>query len=149
MAREQQPDRLTLDLSRPGRNAGEVVELLRKDKELSDLRICIITGRPELRGLIFTFESLLQADDAGLQELLKNVDSAKVALALYEAPEELAERFFSNLSERAGSMLREEIEFISSVKPEDQAAARKDIVDMALQLESEDKLTFSEGEEEE
>ncbi len=103
----------------------------------------------ELRGLIFTFESLLQADDAGLQELLKNVDSAKVALALYEAPEELAERFFSNLSERAGSMLREEIEFISSVKPEDQAAARKDIVDMALQLESEDKLTFSEGEEEE
>ena len=53
MARKEKPDLLTLDLSMPGKNAGEVYELLRKDKGLSDLRICIITGRPELRGLIY------------------------------------------------------------------------------------------------
>jgi len=53
MARAEKPDLLTLDLSMPGTNAGEVFETLRKDPELSDLKICIITGRPELRKLIY------------------------------------------------------------------------------------------------
>jgi Fe-S oxidoreductase/ActR/RegA family two-component response regulator len=53
MARELKPDLLTLDLSMPGRDVGEVFELLRKDPELEGLRICVITGRPELRKLIY------------------------------------------------------------------------------------------------
>jgi two-component system alkaline phosphatase synthesis response regulator PhoP len=53
LAKREKPDLLTLDLSMPGKNAGEVFELLRKDPELGDLKICIITGRPELRRLIY------------------------------------------------------------------------------------------------
>jgi Fe-S oxidoreductase/CheY-like chemotaxis protein len=53
LARAEKPDLLTLDLSMPGKNAGEVFEILRKDPELSGLKICIITGRPELRKLIY------------------------------------------------------------------------------------------------
>jgi CheY-like chemotaxis protein len=53
LVRSEKPDLLTLDLAMPGRNVGEVFELLRKDPELNDLKICIITGRPELRGLIY------------------------------------------------------------------------------------------------
>jgi Fe-S oxidoreductase len=53
LARRYQPDLLTLDLHMPGRDVGEVFELLRQDAELEDLRICIITGRPELRRLIY------------------------------------------------------------------------------------------------
>jgi Fe-S oxidoreductase/CheY-like chemotaxis protein len=53
LARAEKPDLLTLDLSMPGKNAGEVFEILRKDPELSGLKICIITGRPELRRLIY------------------------------------------------------------------------------------------------
>jgi Fe-S oxidoreductase/CheY-like chemotaxis protein len=53
MARAEKPDLLTLDLSMPGKNAGEVFEILRKDPELAALKICIITGRPELRKLIY------------------------------------------------------------------------------------------------
>jgi Fe-S oxidoreductase/CheY-like chemotaxis protein len=53
LARTEKPDLLTLDLSMPGKNAGEVFEILRKDPELSGLKICIITGRPELRRLIY------------------------------------------------------------------------------------------------
>jgi len=53
MARKEKPDLLTLDLSMPGMNVGEVFELIRKDPELAQLKICIVTGRPELRGLIY------------------------------------------------------------------------------------------------
>ncbi len=53
LARKQKPDLLTLDLHMPGRDVGEVFEILRKDPELGDLKVCIITGRPELRRLIY------------------------------------------------------------------------------------------------
>ena len=53
MARDLKPDLLTLDLSMPGRDVGEVYELLRDDPDLAGLKICVITGRPELRKLIY------------------------------------------------------------------------------------------------
>jgi Fe-S oxidoreductase len=53
LARREKPDLLTLDLHMPGRDVGEVFEILRKDPDLADLKVCIITGRPELRRLIY------------------------------------------------------------------------------------------------
>jgi Fe-S oxidoreductase len=53
LARKEKPDVLTLDLHMPGRDVGEVFELIRKDPALEDLKICIITGKPELRKLIY------------------------------------------------------------------------------------------------
>ena len=53
MARDLKPDLLTLDLSMPGRDVGEVFELLRDDPQLEGLKICVVTGRPELRRLIY------------------------------------------------------------------------------------------------
>ncbi len=53
MARREKPDLLTLDLEMPGRNAGEVFEIMRTDPDLEAIRVCIITGHPELRRLIY------------------------------------------------------------------------------------------------
>ena len=53
LARREKPDLLTLDLHMPGRDVGEVFEMLRNDPELEELKVCIITGRPELRKLIY------------------------------------------------------------------------------------------------
>ncbi len=53
LARKEKPDLLTLDLAMPGRDVGEVFEALRKDADTSGLKICVITGRPELRKLIY------------------------------------------------------------------------------------------------
>jgi len=53
LARSEKPDLLTLDLAMPGRDVGEIFETIRKDPALNNLKICIITGRPELRGLIY------------------------------------------------------------------------------------------------
>jgi len=53
IARREKPDLITLDLSMPGTDGGKVFETLRHDAELSGIKICIITGRPELRRLIY------------------------------------------------------------------------------------------------
>jgi len=51
--RSQKPDLVCLDLSMPGKDGGEVFETIRKDPELADMRVLIITGKPELRRLIY------------------------------------------------------------------------------------------------
>jgi CheY-like chemotaxis protein len=53
IARREKPDMITLDLSMPGTDGGKVFETLRQDAGTSGIRICIITGRPELRRVIY------------------------------------------------------------------------------------------------
>ncbi|MBM4332883.1 MAG: response regulator [Deltaproteobacteria bacterium] len=53
LAFKEKPDLMTLDLSMPGRNGGYVFEAIRNNPELSALKVCIITGKPELRRLIY------------------------------------------------------------------------------------------------
>ncbi|MBM3790252.1 MAG: response regulator [Acidobacteria bacterium] len=53
LARKERPSLITLDLSMPGTDGGKVFELLRKDPELAEIPVCIITGKPELRRLIY------------------------------------------------------------------------------------------------
>ncbi len=53
LARKEKPNLITLDLSMPGKDGGEVFEIIRKDPELSQMKVCIITGKPELRRLIY------------------------------------------------------------------------------------------------
>jgi Fe-S oxidoreductase len=53
IARREKPELITLDLSMPGTDGGQVFEALRRDPDLAGIRVCIITGRPELRRLIY------------------------------------------------------------------------------------------------
>jgi twitching motility two-component system response regulator PilH len=53
MAREEKPDLMTLDLAMPGKNGIDIFVEMRGDPGLHDLPICIITGRPEMRKLIY------------------------------------------------------------------------------------------------
>jgi Fe-S oxidoreductase/CheY-like chemotaxis protein len=53
MARKEKPDLMTLDITMPGKTGDEVFELMRQDPELKSIRVCIITGKPELRRLIY------------------------------------------------------------------------------------------------
>jgi Fe-S oxidoreductase/ActR/RegA family two-component response regulator len=53
LARTARPDLITLDLSMPGKTGVEVFEILRKDDELKSIPVCIITGKPELRKVIY------------------------------------------------------------------------------------------------
>jgi len=53
LVHRHRPDLLTLDLAMPGRSPGEVFELIRRNTDLEHLKICVITGRPELRKVIY------------------------------------------------------------------------------------------------
>jgi len=53
LAREEKPDAITLDLNMPEKDGGQVFEELRNDPETAGIKVCIITGRPELRRLIY------------------------------------------------------------------------------------------------
>jgi flagellar motor switch protein FliG len=96
-----------------------------------------------LRERIFTFESLLLADDRGIQELLRQVETKTVAVALRGADEAIQKKLLSNLSERAAGMLKDEMEFLSAVRPDEQAAARRELLTAAQRLEEEGRLVFA------
>lgn len=98
----------------------------------------------QMRDALYTFESLELVDDKGMQELLRQVDSSRLALSLTGQSELLVERVVKNLSERAASMLKEEMEFLDSPNEDDRAAAQKEVLDAALKLESEGLLKFLE-----
>jgi flagellar motor switch protein FliG len=98
-------------------------------------------SRPELavsiRNLMFVFEDLLHVDDGGLREIVQRADKKVLTLALKGASEEIRQRFFSNMSNRAGEMLREEIEVLGAVRLRDVEKAQQDIVSIARKLEEE------------
>jgi flagellar motor switch protein FliG len=98
-------------------------------------------SRPELavsiRNLMFVFEDLVGVDDTGLREIVQRADKKTLTMALKGASEEIRQRFFNNMSNRAGEMLREEIEVLGAVRLRDVEKAQQDIVAIARKLEEE------------
>ena len=100
-----------------------------------------------IRQLMFTFEDLLKVDDRGLQMLLKEITSEDVALALKGASDAIKEKIFANMSERAGAMLKEDLEAMGPVRVADVERAQVKIAMIAKKLESEGKIVLSKGNE--
>ena len=101
----------------------------------------------EVRQLMFIFEDLLIVDDRGFREILKQVDKQELTVALRTASEELKEKFFSNMSERAMEMLQEDMEIMGPVRISDVEEAQQKILRVARQLESEGKIILGGGRE--
>ncbi|GAK33065.1 flagellar motor switch protein FliG [Iodidimonas nitroreducens] len=103
-----------------------------------------------IRALMFTFEDLAKLDPGGVQTLLRNVDKGQLALALKGASDTLRDLFFSNMSERAAKILREDMEAMGPVRLRDVDEAQMAMVNKAKDLaeEGEIMLTDSKGEDE-
>lgn len=89
----------------------------------------------QIRRLMFVFEDILQVDDRGIQKVLKEVDNNELALALKTASEDLKNKIFNNMSERATQLIKEEMEFMGPVRVSDVEAAQQKIVDVVRRLE--------------
>ncbi len=103
----------------------------------------------EIRRLMFVFEDIGKLDDKGIQTVLKNVENSQWSLALKGASPELKEKVFSNMSQRAGEMLKEELEFLGAVKLSAVEAKQQEIVDIVRRLEDSGELELNAGGEEE
>jgi flagellar motor switch protein FliG len=89
----------------------------------------------QVRRLMFVFEDIILVNDKGIQAMLKEVDNHELALALKTASEELKTKIFDNMSERASSLIAEEMEYMGPVRISDVEAAQQNIVDIVRRLE--------------
>lgn len=103
-----------------------------------------------IRALMFTFEDLSSLDPSGIQALLRAVDKDKLALALKGASESLRDMFFSNMSERAGKILREDMEAMGPVRLRDVDEAQMIMVQLAKELAEKGEIVLGgrQGEDE-
>lgn len=97
----------------------------------------------EIRSKMFTFDDLIHIDDRGTQTLLKEIDNQVLILALKTASEEVKQKFFSNISQRAAEMIKEDLEVLGAVRLSDVEAAQATIVQTALQLQNDGKIVIA------
>lgn len=111
----------------------------REDPELSD----------EIRRLMFVFEDISKLTDRDIQALLKNVETAQWAMSLKGASQLLQEKIMRNMSSRAAENLREEIEYLGSVRVSEVESIQQRIVDIVRHLEDSGEICRPTGDEEE
>jgi flagellar motor switch protein FliG len=101
----------------------------------------------EIKQLMYVFEDLTKLDDRGLREILKQIETSQLGLALKTASEEMKERIFKNLSERAGDMLREDMEIMGPVRLVEVEKAQQNMTRIARDLEAAGRIVIRKGKE--
>jgi len=94
----------------------------------------------DIRKLMFVFEDVMLVDDKGVQQVVKEIDTQDLALALKTASEELKEKIFRNLSQRAVELLKEDMEYMGPVRLTEVEAAQQKIADVVRRLEEAGEL---------
>jgi flagellar motor switch protein FliG len=87
-----------------------------------------------IQDLIFVFDNLMGLDDRSMQELLRQVPSDRLLLALKGAEEEMKEKIFKNMSQRAAEMLKDDLEAKGPVKLSEVEGAQREILTIARKL---------------
>ena len=103
----------------------------------------------KIKSLMFTFDDLSRLSSTAIQGLLRVVEKDKLPLALKGASEALRDLFMKSLSERAGKMLRDDIESLGPVKLRDVDEAQASIVALAKDLAAQGTIEIGEGKDEE
>ncbi|HKJ75554.1 MAG TPA: flagellar motor switch protein FliG [Alphaproteobacteria bacterium] len=99
----------------------------------------------KIRALMFTFDDLGKLDPGGVQTLLRNCDKNKLGLALKGASDTLRDMFFSNMSERAAKILREDMEAMGPVRLRDVDEAQMEMVQAAKALADAGEIVLSDN----
>lgn len=97
----------------------------------------------EIRQNMFVFDDLILVDDRGLQKVLRSVESQELAVALKAATDEVKEKIFHNMSERAAEILKEEMEVSGAVRIKDVTDAQQKITKIVQDLERKGELVIS------
>jgi len=108
-------------------------ELIDKDPEIA----------AEIKRLMFLFEDLINLQDKDIQKILREIDRKDLTLALKTSNEELVNKIFANMSERATELLKEELQYMGMVKLKEVEAAQARIIDVVKQLEESGDISLN------
>lgn len=98
-----------------------------------------------IKSLMFTFEDLLNLMDTAIQRLLREVDKDRLAIALKGASDDLKAVFFRNMSERAGKIIREDMQAFGPVRLRDVDEAQNYMVSIARDLADRGEIIIDDG----
>ena len=99
----------------------------------------------EIRKKMFTFEHLITLDGRSLQMILREVNNDSLTLALKTASEQMKEKIFANMSNRAAEMIKDDLEAMGPVRLSEVEMMQQAIVKIAMKLEEEGKLVLGTG----
>ena len=119
-----------------------------EDKFMTALEERNSDSAERIKGLMFTFDDLGRLDGSAVQVLLRQVEKDELALALKGASEEIRQLFFSNMSERAGKMMTEDMEAMGSVRMKDVENAQVAIVQACKSLAESGDIVMAFGDDE-
>lgn len=100
-----------------------------------------------IKEMMFTFEDIVDLDGNSVREILKSVDKNDLMLALKSSADELKEKFYANMSQRAKEAFVEEMQFLGAVKVKEVETAQRKIVDAVQALAEQGVLQLGESEE--
>ncbi len=129
--------------------AAELMNMLDKESAESILRKIgeeDPTLEERIREKMFTFEDIRKLDNRAMIEILKAVDKNTLIVALKAAPEDIKDKFFSNMSKRAAKIMQEDMEALGPVKKSEAEKAQKQVVAVIRRLIDEGKIEIG-GEE--
>jgi flagellar motor switch protein FliG len=96
----------------------------------------------KIQDLVFVFDNLIELDDRSMQELLRQISSDRLLLAIKGADDRLRDKIFSNMSQRAAEMLRDDLEASLPVRLSEVEGAQREILDTARRLSDEGTITL-------
>lgn len=103
----------------------------------------------EIKKRMFVFEDITLLSDRDIQQVLREVDSKELALALKSVEDAVKEKIFTNMSKRAAAMLQEDMEYMGPVRLRDVEDAQQRIVNIIRKLEEAGDIVIARGGEEE
>jgi flagellar motor switch protein FliG len=103
----------------------------------------------EIKKRMFVFEDIVLLDDRSIQKVLREVDTQDLAKALKGVDTEVQEKIFRNMSKRASSLLREDMDFMGPIRLRDVEEAQQKIVNIIRKLEEAGDIIVARAGEEE
>lgn len=97
---------------------------------------------------MFTFEDLQSLDPTGVQTLLRSIDKDRLGIAMKGASDKIRDLFFSNMSERAAKILKEDMEALGPVRLKDVDEAQMEIVTVAKDLADSGEIVLNDSKNE-
>jgi len=99
----------------------------------------------EIKNLMFVFEDIIYLDDRTIQKILRDVDQKQLSLALKGVNDEVRDKIFKNMSERAASIISEEMEYMGPVRLKEVEDSQQAILDVIRKLEELGEIQISKG----